>query len=374
VSELSDDGGLRGGPLRAVGYRGGYHRVADTPSILTMSFHASPGQLVEELSAHPYDVGAGELVRFRVDSNDDSVGALVRTASILDPRERGEFRRALSDEESDTLRLFAIRRTLQARRGASLGLIVEAVSAFALLPQKDVPWESWLKATLFVARSLGDNLDLLRTNFLDVASERSSDRFDIAQESMERVDDLSQCHVVEVTTTYGTGFLETLVFRSTPTFGVFGAPSRLGDNEVPYHPTTNLAQLAVTLADALDATPGVRTGPIGQDQLAASSFSMAVAGSYIATSGCLSFVADEAGGTSFTAFVSELLDDDAPTLASSAIDTDGQSAVYDQHRLIVLTPQPQFDEEETTPVNLHQYDDLARAALRDPSSADWKPR
>ena len=339
-----------------------------------MSFHANPRTLVEELSAHSYDVGAGELVRFRVDTNDDSVGALVRSASVLDPREREEFRRALSEEETDTLRLFAPRRTLQARRGASLGLVVEAVSSFALLPEREVPWESWLKAALFVARSLGENLDLLRTNFLDVASDRSSDRFDIALESMQRVDDLSQCHVVEVATTYGTGFLETLVFRNSPTFGVFGAPSRLGDNEVPFEPTTNLAQLAVTLADAFDATHEVATGPIGQDQLAAASFSMAVAGSYLPSSGCLSFVADHTGGTSFTAFVAEVPEADAPTLASSAIDTDGQWAVHDQRRLIVLTPQPRFDEDEAPPFDLHQYDDLARAALRDPSSADWKPR
>ncbi len=340
-----------------------------------MSFHTSARDLVAELSAHPYHVNAAELVRFRVDATDDSVGALVRTASTLNPSERVEFRRALSEEETETLLLFAMRRTLQARRSASLALIVEATSAYALLPQKDVPWESWLKATLFVARSLGENLDLLRTNFLDVASERSSDRFDIAQESMRRVDELSQCHIVEVTTTYGTGFLETLVFRNSPTFGVFGAPSRLGDNEVPYRPTTNLAQLAVTLADALDATRDVTTGPIGQDQLAASSFSMAVAGSYIPTSGCLSFVAEAVGGTSFTAFVAELLDDDAATLASSAVDTDGQSAVYEQRRLIVLTPQPSFDEDDAAvSVNLHQYDDVARAALDDPSSADWRPR
>jgi hypothetical protein len=337
-----------------------------------MSFQTSPRNLLEELSAHPYDVSAGELVRFRVDVNDDSVGALVRTASILDPKERMEFRRSLSEDQADTLRLFAMRRTLQARRSASLGLIVEATSAFALLPQKDVPWESWLKATLFVARSLGENLDLLRTQFLDVASERSSDRFDIAQESMLRVDDLRQCHVVEVTTTYGTGFLETLVFRSTPTFGVFGAPSRLGDNEVPYEPTSNLAQLAVTLADSFDATHALRTGPIGQDQLAASSFSLAVPGSYIDTSGCVSFVVDDQAGMSFTTFVAELLDDDAPALASSAIDTDDQSAVYDQRRFILLTPQPQFDDAELGPLDLRQYDDLARSALRDPSSADWR--
>jgi hypothetical protein len=340
-----------------------------------MSVDSRARALVEQLSSHPYDASAGELVRFRADVNDDAVGAVVRTASTLDPGERSEFRRSLSDETNDTLSLFAMRRILQARRSASLSLIIEALTAFALLARaKDVPWESWLKAALFVDRSLGGDLDLLRRTFDDVAGDRAIARFDVADESMSRVDDLSQCHIVEVTTTYGTGFLETLVFQNAATFGVWGAPNRLGTNEVEYHPTTNLAQLAVTLADAFDATGTVVTGAIGQDQLAASSFSMAVAGSYIATSGCLSFVADvEEEHASFTVFVAELIDDDAASLAQSAINTEGQWALSDQQRLIVLTPQPQFDDEATTPLNLQSYDDLARSALRDPATADWKP-
>jgi hypothetical protein len=341
-----------------------------------VSFATSGLTLAKQLTALPYDVSAGELVRYKPNVNDDAVGAIVRAVSNLVPDERRQFRRALADGESDTVRLFAMRRTLQARRSASLGLVTESLNAFALLPHNaDVPWESWLKASLFVARTQGGDLDLLRSNFADVASEDTLARFDVADESMSRVEDLAQCHMVETTTTYGTGFLETLVFRNSATFGVFGAPNRLKDNEISYQPTTNLAQLAVNLADAFDATLSIVTGPIGQDQLAASSFSMAVAGSYVATSGCLSFVADvEHEGGSFTAFVAELIDEDAATLATSAINTDEQWAVYDQQRLIVLTPQPEFDDDKTDVLDLRSFDELAQAALRDPSSASWKPR
>ncbi|MFY9783788.1 MAG: hypothetical protein WAK12_09680 [Acidimicrobiales bacterium] len=351
-----------------------------------MSFAANANALIEQLTSHPYDARAEELIRYRTDANDDALAAILRSASMLSPDDRGSFRRGLSEQESNTVRLFGMRRTLQARRGASLGLSIEALNAFALLPRPaDVPWESWVKAALFVARALGGDPSMMRASFADVAGERALARFDVANESMGRLEDLSQCHIAEVTTTYGTGFLETLVFSGVPSFGVFGAPSRLGVNEVAFRPTSNLAQLAVTLADALDATKKVVTGPIGQDQLAASSFSLTVPGSYVATAGCLSFVADdESTAASFTAFVAELEDDDddeyeheiidASALASAAREVDGQSAVYDKQRLIVLSPQPQFDDDEDRAVDLHEYDDLANSALHDPSSTAWKPR
>jgi hypothetical protein len=357
---------------------------ASSGASFTVSFAASPSALKEQLVAHAYDVHAEEFVRFRDDATDDVLAPILRAASTLGQNDRASFRKSLTEQESDTVRLFAMRRTLEARRGASLGLTIDALSAFALLPRmEDVPWESWVKAALFVARSLGADSNMMRASFADVASERFLARFDVANQSMDRLDDLSQCHVVEVTTTYGTGFLETLVFSGAPSFGVFGAPSRLAVNEVPFQPTTNLVQLAVTLADALDATKKVVTGAIGQDQLAASLFSLTVPGSYLATAGCLSFVADEeSAGASFTAFVAELKDghddedkrEDASALVSAAIEVDGQSAVYDQQRLILLTPQPQFDDDDVRTVDLHEYDDLARSVLHDPSSATWKPR
>jgi hypothetical protein len=341
-----------------------------------VSLTSDAPSLARRLSALAYEVKAGELVRYQPNVNDDAVGALVRSASLLSVAERRDFRRALGDDESDTLRVFAMRRTLQARRSASLAAIIEALHAFALLPTLDaVPWESWLKASLFIARSQGGDLNLLRRDFADVASDDALARYDVAHESMSRIDELEQCHVVETSTTYGTGLLETLVFRNARTFAAFGAPNRLGDNEVSFRPSTNLAQLAVTLADAFDATLSIVTGPIGQDQLAASLFSLAVAGSYVATSGCLSFVADEERErSSFTAFVAELIDDDAAALALSAIDTNQQWALYDERRLIVLSPQPRFDDHETNTLDLRSFDELARGAFQAPLRAGGSSR
>ena len=172
------------------------------------------------------------------------------------------------------------------------------------------------------------------------------------------------------------GFLETLVFRGTPTFGLWGAP-RQADNFVPFAPTTNLAQLCASLADALDASGAVVTGPIGQDQLAATSFSLTTAGSYVPTLGCLSFVAHDVAGSALTAFVAELPEDEevsrdddryADTLAAAARQSDGQVAVADRSRLIVLSPQPSFDEELDVVIDAREFEDFARAALLEPTA------
>src|ERR1700722_9631363 len=110
---------------------------------------------------------------------------------------------------------------------------------------------------------------------------------------------------IDVTTTYGTGFVESLVFQGKPTFGLWGAP-RQADNVLSFQPTTNLAQLCASLADALDSSGRVTTGPIGQDQLAATSFAQTTPGSYLDVLGCLSFVATDTAGSALTVFVAEL--------------------------------------------------------------------
>jgi hypothetical protein len=336
--------------------------------------------LRDQLALHPYEVSAGDFVRFRVDANDDVVAGIVRTASFGGAQDSDEFRRGLGEEEANTLRLFAMRRTVQGRRQASLGLVSEAMDGFALLPTLgDVPWESWLKAALFFARSCTGDLEIIGERFADVASVDASARCDVALESMTRVDTLSQCRIVEVTTNYGTGFLEMLVFRNAATIGLFGAPTRLGVNQIEYEPTTNLAQLAASMADRLDATNQVVTSPIGQDQLAATSFSLTVSGSYVSTAGCLSFIADGVNEKeAFTVFVAELFEDaDTASLAAAASTTDGQAAVYDSRRLILFSPQPSFDEivddHEERVIDFEDFEVLARSALNDPASANWTP-
>jgi hypothetical protein len=314
-----------------------------------------------------------------VDPNDEVVAAIVRAVTSGGSELCAEFRHGLGMTESETLRLFSLRRTLQGRRQASLGLLSEAVDGFALLPAlHDVPWESWFKAALFLTRYLGGDLALTSERFADVADLAATRRAEVAVESMDRVDTLSQCQLVEVSTNYGTGLVEILIFRNTPTIGLFGAPSSLGVNQVEYHPTTNLAQLAVSLADALDATHSVATGPIGQDQLAATSFSLIVSGSYLPTVGCLGFVADGEGGEgSFSVFVAELTDDaDVEALGTAANRAAGQAAVFDSNRLILFCAQPTFDEEphDEVEVDFHDVEELARNALLDPATATWKPR
>lgn len=337
------------------------------------------GEWRSQLASRQYDINAADFVRFRVDANDDLVAGIVRAVTAGGAELCAEFRHGLGATDADTLRVFAMRRTLQGRRQAGLGLLSEALDGFALLPGlNDVPWESWFKATLFLVRYLGGDLDSLGERFADVADSAAARRGNVTVESMARVEELSQCQLVEVMTNYGTGFVEILVFRNIPTIGLFGAPTSLGVNQVEYHPKTNVAQLAASLADALDNTHRVVTGPISQDQLAATSFSLIVSGSYLPTAGCLGFIADgEEGEGSFSVFVAELTDDsDVEALAEAATGTVGQAAVFDSSRLILFCAQPNFDENADfdDDADFHDAEGLARAALLDPATLSWNPR
>jgi hypothetical protein len=334
--------------------------------------------LRDQLAGIAYELKAGEFIRYRAEVSDDAVAGVVR--SVVAEGESGcdAFRRGLDTDEVDTLRLFAMRRTLQARRASSLGPIYEALDALALVPGvNDVPWDSWVKGAFYVSRGVGGDLDSMERRFVDLHPD-AAHRCHVAVEAMDRVSELSQCHLVEVTTNYGTGFVETLVFEGKPTFGLWGAP-RQADNVLSYQPTTNLAQLCASLADALDSSGKVTTGPIGQDQLAATSFSLTAPGSYLSVLGCLSFVATDVAGSALTAFVAELplgADDDldldtrldAAALAAAAGAIDGQVAVADASRVILLSPQPSFDEELDVVIDAHEFEDIARAALLEPTA------
>ncbi|HEY1762866.1 MAG TPA: hypothetical protein VGG17_09760 [Acidimicrobiales bacterium] len=325
------------------------------------------GSLRDQLAAHPYDLLAGEFIRFRADANDDVVAGVVRSVVAEGSRGCDEFRRGLSEADTETLRLFAMRRTLLGRRQSSLGPLYEALDAFALLPTPDdVPWDSWVKAALFVARSMGGDLDSVERRFEDLA-EPLVERGHVAFEAMNRVESLDQCHLVEVTTDHGVGVVETMIFRSKSTIAFLGAP-RQADHAIEFAPSTNLAQLAASLADALDASSTVVTGPIGQDQLAASSFGQTASGSYLPVAGCLSFVAENAVG-SFSVLVAELFEEmDVDELAEGANQVNDQFGASDGRRLIVLSPQPSFDDDYDAMIDVHDYEDFVQTALLEPTA------
>lgn len=326
--------------------------------------------LREQLSAHPYEISAGEFVRFGGDGNDDVISGILRAVIAEGQAGCDVFRHGLGVNESDALRLFAMRRTLQGLRQSSLGSLYEAIDGCALMENpSDVPWESWLKAAFFLARSLGGDLPMIGKRFGDLADGDVAARCDVALGAMNRVNSLSQCRLVEVRTNYGVGLIEMLVFRDTTNISLRGAP-KLGDHQIEFQPTTNLAQLAASLADALDAAGEAVVGPIAQDQLAATSFSLTVAGSYLPTKGCLSFVAEgHDEGPRFTVLVAELTEaDDGDSLVTAAVDTDDQAAIFDAPRLVLLSPQPNFDDDVEVFIDFQEIEGLARTVLIDPAT------
>jgi hypothetical protein len=306
----------------------------------------------------------------RTDVNDDVVSGIIRAVVAEGEEGCDAFRRGLSDSENDALRMFVMRRTLQGHRQSSLGLLYEAMDGCALMSSPlDVAWDTWLRAAFFFAQNLGGDLNIIGRRFGDLAHPDVAARCDIALEAMNRVSSLSQCRLVEVRTTYGVGLVELLVFRDHSHTGFSRAP-KLGSNEIAYDPETNLAQLAASLADALDSTGSVVCGPIAQDQLAATSFAMQVPGSYLPSNGCLSFIVDgHDTKASYTVLVAELTNDgDGDDLATAANNTDDQCALFNAPRLVLLSPQPNFDDDNDEVIDWHDVESLTRSVLTDPST------
>jgi hypothetical protein len=133
--------------------------------------------------------------------------------------------------------------------------------------------------------------------------------------------------------------------------------------------------LAVTLADAMDAQGSVVTGPITQDQLAGTLCSMQVAGSYLETTGCLSFVVDSTKGQgSFTVFVAEFPDEANMDDLVAGAQLDDQLVFANAQRLILFVAQPSFEEDAEPDVELANYSEFAERALTESASAGWHLR
>ena len=324
-----------------------------------------------------YESRDDDLVRFGDNPIDDSLSNVVR--SIFDSLDdhRDEVRRALSESDSDNLLVFARRRLLSARRTNSARAISDALDAYALLPREsDVPWESWFKATLFVGRDLGLDLAELQDRFNGGAGDRSAQRANVAFDALARIEDLRQCHVIEVTTNYGVGLIETTVVRDQAGHswgGITGIPVALGQYQVGYAPATNLAQFAATIADAFDASGRVTCSSIRQDQLVATTFDLVTSGSYVDSLGCFSFFADALeGGPTISVTLAEVASEEyddvyyeadelAADLAEAADAIEEQSALSAGPRVVVLSVLPDFSEDVSEePVDLSDFLDIVR--------------
>jgi hypothetical protein len=341
-----------------------------------VSSNTSQNASIERLAGISFRDVDEDFIRFHDDPLDDGVKSVVASVVTAEESERDRFRSALTSDGIDTLRLYAKRRTMQARRRSSMNLVDDAMDAFALIPSgADVPWDTWLKAGLFVARSLGRDIESIAQHFGELSTMDSAQRFDVAFEAMSRVESLGQCFIAEVMTNYGTGFIETIVHRDTQATGSFFSAPRQADDIVAYDPITNLAQLTSSLADAYDETGHLHTGALAQDQLAGMSFSQQVSGAFLETTGCLSFYADApSDDQSFKVFVAELPEGtDVEALALGA-ERDDQAVCFDDTRLILLLAPPNFDNDDDVAFDFSDNLDIARQLLRTSTPVGWHNR
>jgi hypothetical protein len=262
--------------------------------------------LLSPFNARGYDVRDHDLVRFVQRPTDDSLSVIVRSIFDSLDEHRSEVRQALDEEERGLLALFARRSALIAARTRSQRALSDALDAYALLmDENDIAWESWFKATLFIGREIGLDLEDAHRRFSDGATPKVAQRGDVAFDAMARISDIAQCHVIEVSTTYGLGLLQMTVVRDQGTSswgGITGQAVSLGQYRVGYAPTANVAQMAVTISDALDASGLALCTYIRQDQLVATAFDLVTAGSYLESSGCVSFIAEGVDGHPSAAF------------------------------------------------------------------------
>lgn len=282
-------------------------------------------------------LASDDLVRFRPDRRDERVADLVDAAQLYDAGARARLRTLLSRDAHDTLRRFAQRRVLSGRRTANQKHFRQALSAWSLLPTVgDVPWTTWFLAALL----LGDfALDSTLVTLFEGSSTPGGTRCQTLQRSLMKGGSLSQCHLVEVTTSYGVGMIELPLPRDVPATGWLDVPL-IDRDDALYTPTMNLAQLAVDVANAFDHMTAVHTTSI--------QFSLLSTGTspFVRTLGCLHFCA-ESGDSTWDVFVAQLESEADVQRLESNLSRDEGVAVGHGSTVVLIMAQPNFSDADT---------------------------
>lgn len=295
-----------------------------------------------------------DLVRFELNRSDDRVAELVDAAELYDGDARAQLRTLLSSDAHDTLLLFAQRRVLSGRRTANQHHFRQALSAWSLLPTVSaVPWTTWFLAALL----LGDfALDTTLVRLFGGPSTPGGTRCQTLQRSLRKGGSLAQCHLVEVTTSYGVGIIELPLPRDVPAMGWLDVPL-IDRDDALYAPTMNLAQLAVDVADAFSQLAAVTTTSI--------QFSLLSTGSspFVRTLGCLHFCA-ESNHTTWDVFVAQLESEPDVQRLESDLTVDEGVAVGHGTAVVLIMAQPNFsDVENVPPIDTTRFAAVAKDVL-----------
>jgi hypothetical protein len=260
----------------------------------------------------------------------------VQSAELYGDVTRSQVRAALTQEAQETLHLFAHRRVVLGRRTSNVAYFHQALSALSLLPTvDDIPWSTWFLAALFLG-DYADDSDIV--NLFEGSQTAGGIRCATLQRSLKNGCSLAQCHLVEVSTTYGIGMLELPHPEDIPAGGYLSAPI-IDRDDARYAPTVNLAQVAVDVADALDKLERTTTSNLEFLRL---EFGTVSAKNVL---GCLRFCAFFEN-VAADVYVGEMrFERDATILANDVSQGEGV-AISKGNVLILFMPQPNFNDDE----------------------------
>lgn len=293
---------------------------------------------VQSLETAP--LGDDDLIRFRPDDGDNGVAAKVQSSELYDDEARATLRTLLTSPAKETLNCFARRRILLGRRTANVNYFHQAISAYSILSKvNDVPWNTWFLAALLLGE-YGNDGDVV--NLFGGPATPGGSLCRSLQESIANGGSLEMCHLREVNTTYGTGMVELPLPHDVAARGWLRAPVIDRDDAV-YSPKSNLAQLAVDIADGLDQLEGTHTTALEFSRL------LTGATPFVPTLGCLHCCAKR-GNSTFDVYVAELESaSDARRLATEVPDEEGVAASNGTNVVLFLA-QPNFDDGADTPI------------------------
>lgn len=261
-----------------------------------------------------YSRRSQDLCRFIDDPADEAIAAFLREASDLSTEQRDVLRDRLGADDCYNLMTFARRRSASGIRDGALARALQAVQALTFVTAAKIDYRDFsVDFPLYAIGRLGGNL--VDTTAAAAASSEPGTRASfVAKADRAARMTLKDCALMQVSSRYGLGFIDTWA--------------------EPYAPQTDLAGIAVRMADWIDDAGRYLVDDLHLSQLPEVWFDRHPKPmGEIVTTGCVSISAWIKGGSPFgpglLAFLAEV---DSREMASILAERVEAASVIDRPR------------------------------------------
>jgi hypothetical protein len=241
--------------------------MRQTVLVATIGDGQAPQSASSPLAALRYSRAGHDLVRFVSDPLDDTIANIVASAWEQDDDQRTALRSVLTTDDCYTLITFSKRRTVAALRSGALLTGLEAIWALTLIDRAKVDYRDLsVDFPLFAVRELGGDLTDVITLAVAASEPGTSSCFS-AKAERSRTLTAKDCALFPVRSHYGLGFMNRW--------------------NADYQPDTNLAELSILLADAIEAEGQYSIDDLHISQLPEEWFYQERRTGHIPTEGCV---------------------------------------------------------------------------------------